>query len=116
MNVRIWHNPRCSKSRAALGLLREHGIEPEVIEYLRDPPDEATLQEILSRLGLTPRDIARTQEAPWRELGLDEPDVDDETIIAAMVRHPILIERPIVVTGTKAVVGRPPEKVLEVLE
>lgn len=115
MNIRIYHNPRCSKSRAALGLLRERGIEPEVIEYLRDPPDEAQLKDILARLGLSPRDIARTREAPWSELGLDGPDVDDDAIIAAMVRHPILIERPIVVSGDRAVVGRPPEKVLEVL-
>lgn len=115
MNVRIYHNPRCSKSRAALGLLHERGIEPEVIEYLRHPPDEATLRSVLARLGVSARDIARTGEKAWRELGLDAADVDDEAIIAAMVRHPILIERPIVVTADKAVVGRPPEKVLDIL-
>ena len=115
MDVRIYHNPRCSKSRAALDLLRERGIEPEVIEYLRDPPDEATLKDILSHLGLSPREIARTGEKAWRELGLDGTDVDDETIVAAMVKNPILIERPIVVTADRAVIGRPPENVLDIL-
>ena len=115
MKVTIYHNPRCSKSRAALQLLRERGIEPEIVDYLQSPPDEDTLADLLARLRMSPRELMRTQEKPYRELGLDAADASDETLIAAMVRHPILIERPIVVAGRKAVVGRPPERVLEVL-
>lgn len=115
MKITIYHNPRCSKSRAAVELVREHGFEPEIIEYLKSPPDEATLIAILARLRMAPRDLMRTQEAPYRELDLDDPELSDEELIAAMVQNPILIERPIVVAGRKAVVGRPPERVLEIL-
>lgn len=115
MKITIYHNPRCSKSRAAVELVCEHGFEPEIIEYLKSPPDEATLIAILARLRMAPRDLMRTQEAPYRELDLDDPELSDEELIAAMVQNPILIERPIVVAGRKAVVGRPPERVLEIL-
>lgn len=115
MKVTIYHNARCSKSRAALELLRDRGIEPAVVDYLRSPPDQATLADLLARLRMTPRELMRKQEAPYRELGLDDPGLSDEALIAAMVQHPILIERPIVVAGRKVVLGRPPERVLEIL-
>jgi arsenate reductase len=110
--VTIYHNPRCTKSREALALLREEGVEPRVIEYLNQPPDAATLRALLKRLGLRPIELIRKKEAAFGELGLAD---DDEALIAAMVEHPILIERPIVVKGKRAAVGRPPERVLEVL-
>lgn len=116
MKVTIYHNPRCSKSRAALELLREHGIEPEIIEYLRTPPDAATLKKLLKKLGMKPRELLRTSEPPFRELDLAASDKSDADLIAAMTTHPILIERPIVVVDDQAVVGRPTERVLEILE
>lgn len=116
MKVTIYHNPRCSKSRATLELLREHGVEPEVVEYLRTPPDRATLRKLLSKLDMKPRELLRRSEPPFRELGLAAPDKTDADLIGAMAEHPILIERPIVVAGDKAVIGRPPERVLELLE
>ena len=115
MKVTLYHNPRCSKSRAALQLLEERGIEPDVVEYLKEPPDRKTLKQILSRLGLKPRQLLRTKEAVYRELGLDDPAVSDDELIDAMVEHPILIERPIAVAGGRAALGRPPERVLDVL-
>lgn len=116
MKVTIYHNPRCTKSRATLKLLREQGVEPEIVEYLKTPPDAATLKRLLKKLGLGPRDLLRKKEAAYREAGLDNPDLEADDIIAAMVEHPILIERPIVVAGNKAVLGRPPEKVLELIQ
>ncbi len=115
MKVIIYHNPRCTKSRQTLQLLRDRGIEPEVIEYLKTPPDRKTLGAILDKLGMEPREIMRRREAPYAELGLDEPTLGKAALIDAMVRHPILIERPIVVAGRKAALGRPPEKVLGIL-
>jgi arsenate reductase (glutaredoxin) len=115
MAVTIYHNPRCSKSRQTLALLQERGIEPEVVEYLNDTPDAGTLDGLLQKLRLEPRDLMRRKEAPYKELGLDDPGLSREALIAAMVEHPILIERPIVVKGAKAALGRPPEKVLEIL-
>jgi arsenate reductase len=112
-SVTLYYNPRCSKSRAALELLRERGIEPKVIEYLKDPPSEAELLRVLGLLRMSPRDLLRPKEA--REAGLDDPDLSDPALIAAMVANPIVIERPIVVSGEKARLGRPPEKVLEIL-
>lgn len=114
-SVRIFHNPRCSKSRAALDLLRSHGVEPEIIEYLKTPPDLATLRAVITQLGIGPRDLLRTSEAEYRELGLDDTALLDEQLIRAMVEHPKLIERPIVLHAGKARVGRPPERVLEIL-
>jgi arsenate reductase (glutaredoxin) len=114
-SLRIYHNPRCSKSRAALALLRERGLEPEIVEYLKTPPDEATLKAVLDQLGIRPRDLLRTGEAEYRELGLDDPAVSDARLLRAMVEHPKLMERPIVLHAGKARVGRPPERVLEIL-
>lgn len=115
MAVTIYHNPRCSKSRQALALLRDKGVEPRIVEYLRTPPDAETLKGILERLGLAPRELMRRKEAPYKELDLDNRGLDDAALIQAMVDNPILIERPIILKGEKAVVGRPPEKALEIL-
>ena len=115
MTVDIYHNPRCSKSRATLQLLRDRGIEPYVIEYLETPPDAIELKALLKGLGMRPRELMRTKEAPYRELGLDDPSLDDEALIRAMVENPILIERPIVVNDDRIALGRPPEAVLEIL-
>ncbi|AXK38813.1 arsenate reductase (glutaredoxin) [Crenobacter cavernae] len=111
-DVTIYHNPRCSKSRETLALLQEKGIEPAVIEYLATPPDAATLSALLGQLGLSPRDFIRKKEAEYEVLGLDDPALSDEQLIAAMVAHPRLIERPIVVANGRAALGRPPEAVL----
>lgn len=115
MSVTIYHNPRCSKSRQTLNLLKEHSIEPDVIEYLKEPPDAATLGRLLDLLGLEPRDLIRKKEKEYQELGLAAPDLTRAQLIQAMVEHPRLIERPIVVTGGKAALGRPPEQVLNIL-
>ncbi|MCY3703328.1 MAG: arsenate reductase (glutaredoxin) [Rhodospirillales bacterium] len=115
MDTVIYHNPKCSKSRATLALLREHGIEPEIVEYLKTPPDALTLTEILRRLGIAPRDLIRQRESVYRERNLSDPNLDDTALIAAMAADPILIERPIVLHGGRARVGRPPESVLEIL-
>ena len=115
MSVKIYHNPRCSKSRQTLELLRDRGLEPEVIEYLKDPPDAGELRRILDLLGLEPRDLMRRKEAPYADLGLGNPEVGDEALIAAMAENPILIERPIVLANGKARLGRPPEQVAEIL-
>ncbi|MGD8976096.1 MAG: arsenate reductase (glutaredoxin) [Gammaproteobacteria bacterium] len=115
MKVSIYHNPRCSKSRQTLELLRGRGIEPEVIEYLQTPPDAAALRKILALLGMDPRQLLRTGEPEYRELGLDRDDVREDRIIEAMVSHPRLIQRPIVVAGDAARIGRPPERVLEII-
>jgi len=115
MTTVIYHNPRCSKSRQTLQLLRDKGIVPEVIEYLKTPPDKPELKEILKLLGMKPRDLMRTREAVYREAGLDDPGLSDDQLINAMIEHPVLIERPIVLTAGKAALGRPPEKVLEIL-
>lgn len=112
---RMYHNPRCSKSRATLALLREQGVEPEIIEYLKTPPDRATLESLITLLGVRPRDLLRTGEAEYRELGLADPELPDERLVQAMVDHPKLIERPIVVQAGQARIGRPPERVLEIL-
>ncbi|MGB0513255.1 MAG: arsenate reductase (glutaredoxin), partial [Wenzhouxiangellaceae bacterium] len=115
MLVIIYHNPRCSKSRATLALLRERGVEPQVIRYLDTPPDAAELGRIARKLGLPPRDMLRTGENVWKELGLDAASVDEHTLLETMAANPILIERPIVVVGDRARIGRPPEQVLELL-
>lgn len=115
MQPTIYHNPRCSKSRQTLELLKDQGHEPQVIEYLKTPPDRATLERILDLLGLEPRDLMRKNEAEYRENNLDDQSLDRNALIDAMLAHPKLIERPIVITGDKAAIGRPPEQVLEIL-
>jgi arsenate reductase len=115
MTITIYHNPRCSKSRATLELLGARGVKPEVIEYLKSPPYAAELKAILKKLGMKPRDLIRKGEPLYAELDLKERELSDDQLIALMVKNPILIERPIVVSGSKAAIGRPPEKVLEIL-
>jgi arsenate reductase (glutaredoxin) len=115
MSVIIYHNPRCSKSRATLQLLKEKGIEPAIIEYLKTPPSTEQLDAILRKLGMEPRQLMRTKEAEYKEAGLDDETLDRAALIQAMVDHPKLIERPIVLANDKAAVGRPPENVLEIL-
>jgi len=115
MSVTIYHNPRCSKSRTTLALLQEKGIEPQVVEYLKTPPSVAEIDEILTMLGLEPRDLMRKGEAPYKAGNLADDGKTREQLIAAIAAEPILIERPIVVAGGKARIGRPPEQVLEIL-
>jgi arsenate reductase len=115
MTVTIYHNPRCSKSRATLALLEEQGLVPRIVEYLKTPPTAAELKAVLKKLGLKPRDLIRDGGSRYTELGLKDRDVDDDTLIDLMVANPILIERPIVVRGNKAAIGRPPETVLKIL-
>lgn len=115
--LEIFHNPRCSKSREALALIEAAGVEYDVVRYLEDPPDAVRLAELIKGLGLgSPRELMRRKEAAYRELGLDDAGLDDDALIAAMVSHPILIERPIVAKGKAVCLGRPPEKVADFLE
>ena len=115
MTVTIYHNPRCSKSRETLKLLEARGLEPMIVEYLKVPPSAAELKVILKKLGLKPQDILRQGEPLYAKLGLKDRQLDDEALIALLVENPILIERPIVIAGGKAAIGRPPEKVLAIL-
>lgn len=116
MSVTIYHNPRCSKSRQTLALLEEQGLDLQVVEYLKTPPDAAGLKALLERLGLAPRELMRRKEAVYKELGLDDEGLSEAALIQAMVENPILIERPIVVAGERAALGRPPEAVLQILD
>ena len=113
--LKIYHNPRCSKSRQTLALLEEKGVKVEIIEYLKSAPSVAELGQVLSALDITPRELLRTKEAEYKLAGLDDEALSDYEIIAKMVAHPKLIERPIVINGKKAAIGRPPESVLEIL-
>jgi arsenate reductase len=113
--VVIYHNPRCTKSRQTLELLEARGIKPKIVDYLKEPPSAAELKSILKKLRMTPRDLLRQGEARYAELGLKGRDLSDDALIEVMVANPILIERPIAVKGNKAAIGRPPEKVLEIL-
>lgn len=115
MNATIYHNPSCGTSRNTLALLRHAGIEPTVIEYLKTPPDRITLLRLLVDAGLTPREAARQKGTPFDELGLGDPSVSDEAIIDAMLAHPILINRPFVVTDLGTRLCRPSEVVLEII-
>jgi len=115
MTVTIYHNPRCSKSRQTLALIEEQGVTPKIVDYVKTPPSASELKRVLKKLGLKPRDILRKGEAIYAELGLDGKDLKDDALLALMVKNPILIERPIVVSGDKAALGRPPEAVLKIL-
>ena len=111
----FYHNPRCSKSRQALALLEARNIAPTIILYLENPPDARQLKAVLKKLKLNARDVLRTGEEEYKALGLDNPQQTETALIAAMCQHPRLIERPIFINGDKAVIGRPPENVLEIV-
>ena len=113
--ITLYHNPRCSKSREALALLREQGQEPEIILYLETPPNAKTLKAILEKLGITARELLRKGEDAYKDLNLADEKLSDAALIKAMVEHPKLIERPIAINGEKAVIGRPPQKVKNIL-
>ena len=115
MKVQILHNPRCSKSRATLELLRQKGIEPEIMLYLETPPDAELLSAILGKLKMQARDLLRKGQPEYADMGLDNLELSDDQLIAAMSKAPILIERPIVLANGKARIGRPPEAVLQIL-
>lgn len=111
----IYHNPRCSKSRATLALLEDKGVELDVVQYLNTPPSKDTLQQVLEMLKLSPRELMRKGEAEYKENNLADDSLSDDQLIDAMIAHPKLIERPIVIKEGKAAIGRPPESVLEIL-
>jgi arsenate reductase len=111
----IYHNPNCGTSRKVLGILRQSGDEPRIIEYLKNPPTRAELKDLLTKMGMTPRQLLRRRGTPFDELGLDDPAKTDEQLIDAVLAHPILMERPIVVTGKGVKVCRPAETVMELL-
>ena len=115
-DIRILHNPRCSKSRQALALLEEHGASPEIVLYLEDTPDAGELRDILAKLGISARQLLRKGEPAYKELNLANPDLSEAELVDAMIEHPKLIERPIVIRGARAVLGRPPEQVLALLQ
>ena len=115
MSVTIFHNPRCTKSRQTLELLIKQGIKPVINQYLITPPTVEKIKEILRKLGYAPRDLMRKKEDVYVEHNLDSQTLSDDYLIDCMIKHPILIERPIVLTNEKAAIGRPPEKVLEIL-
>ena len=113
--VVIYHNPKCSKSRQTMALVEERGIKPTVVKYLETPPTATKLKALLSLLGMAPRELMRKNEAPYKELELAKVDLSEDQLVRAMVANPVLIERPIVEANGKAAVGRPPERVLEIL-
>jgi arsenate reductase len=113
MKVEIWHNPSCSKSRQTLALLKDRGMEPTVVRYLDNPPSRDRLEEVLGLLGLKPSELARKKEAAWKEIGLK--GAGEKAVLDALLEHPKLIERPVVITDKGAAIGRPPESVLDVL-
>ncbi len=114
--VTIYHDPRCTKSRQTPALLKERGIQPRIVEYLVTPPTEAELRRLLKLLGISPRELLRTKEEEYKQAKLDKSDVTDAEIIRTMIKHPRLMERPIVVVGNKAALGRPPENVLKIFK
>jgi arsenate reductase (glutaredoxin) len=116
MEIRLYHNPRCSKSRQALQLLRERGVEPVVIEYLKTPPRREEIDDLLAKLGAEPRELMRSNEPEYAALGLARAELSREQLIQALLDNPKLLQRPIAVAGDRAVIGRPPERVLELLE
>jgi arsenate reductase len=114
-DLTLYHNPRCSKSRGALEILEARGLTPTVVRYLDNPLDAAQLHSLLVKLDISPRQLLRTVEEEYKTLNLGDAGLSDEQLIGAMAAHPKLIERPILVAGDKAVIGRPPEKILEIL-
>lgn len=121
MTVTIYHNPRCSKSRQTLELIKEKGVEPSIVEYLKTPPDAKTLKEILRMLNISAKQLLRTQEDEFKQAGLNKDGLNkdefsEQQLIDAMVKYPKLIERPIVVSNGQAVIGRPPSLVLDIIE
>ena len=115
MSVTIYHNPKCGTSRNVLGMIREAGIEPVVIDYIKTPPSRATLKEMIDRAGLSVRDAIRERGTPYAELGLDDPNLSDDALLDAMLVHPILINRPFVVSEKGVRLCRPAERVLDIL-
>ncbi len=115
MSVIIYHNPRCSKSRATLALLQERGIDPDIVLYLKDPPSPQQLSEVLEKLGMRPRELIRTGDPAYTSAGMDAPGLSDGELLDLMSEHPSVIQRPIVITSDAARIGRPPEQVLEIL-
>jgi len=115
LNVQILHNPRCSKSRTTLQLLKDNGVEPEIILYLDTPPDAGQITSILNKLDMQPRQLMRKGQSEYKEMGLDNLQLSNDDLIAAMLKAPILIERPIVLANGQARIGRPPEAVLQIL-
>jgi arsenate reductase (glutaredoxin) len=115
MDVVIYHNPGCGTSRNTLGFIRQAGIEPRVIEYLKTPPTRAELADLIGRMGVSVRDVLRDKGTPFHELGLGNPALTDEELIDAMMEHPVLINRPIVVTPLGVKLCRPSEAVLDIL-
>ena len=113
--ITIYHNSKCSNSRGALALIREHGLEPEVVEYLKTPPSKETLKAMIAAAGITPRELLRVKEAVYAELGLDDAKWTDDELVDFMLQHPVLMNRPIVVTPLGTRLCRPPERVLEIL-
>ncbi len=116
MTITIYHNPACGTSRNTLAMIRASGVEPEVIEYLKTPPSREKLVELISKMGITPRQLLREKGTPYVELGLDDLSLSDDALIDAMMQHPILINRPIVVTAKGVKLCRPSELVLDILE
>ena len=112
-DITIYHNPRCSKSRQTLELLQENNISPEIILYLEQTPSKKELKAVLGKLGMSARDLVRTSEEAYKALGLSNPDLSDDQLLDAMINEPKLIQRPIVVAGSRAVIGRPPENVMD---
>jgi len=115
MDVIVYHNPKCGTSRNTLALIRNAGIEPHVIEYLKTPPSRELLKQLIARMGITPRALLREKGTPYQELGLDNPSLDDAALIDAMLAHPILINRPVVVTPNGVRLCRPSESVIDLL-
>jgi arsenate reductase len=115
MNVTIWHNPKCSTSRKVLDAIRAHGIEPRIVLYAETPPSEREIRTVLKQAKLSPRDLLRRKGTPYEELALDNPRLTESALVAAMHEHPLLIERPIVITDNGTRLCRPPERLEEIL-
>jgi len=113
--VQIFYNPNCSKCRLTMDILNDKGVQTTVVEYLSTPPSTTELNEVLDLLGLDPRELMRKHETPYKENKLDNPDLSREQLIKAMIDNPVFIERPIIINGNKATIGRPPERVLDIL-